>query len=138
MLLVDVAAFWVVPRLDAPPRFWGSEIETVEVGGRTLRLVRVDYQSGLRGVDSLGGLDGALFVLPRTMSTGHGMGMDRVLMPLDVAFFDPAGRFVDRQTMTLCDPGACPGYYPDGEWRFAIEAPAGELSWIDEGSVLRR
>jgi len=127
-----------VPRLDIPPRFWGSEIETVEVDGRTLRLVHVDYQNGLRGVDSLGGLDGALFVLPRTMSNGHGMGMDRVPIPLDVAFFDPAGRFVDRHTMALCESGACPGYYPDGAWQFAIEAPAGALQWIDEGSILRR
>jgi uncharacterized membrane protein (UPF0127 family) len=127
-----------VPRLDIPPRFWGSAIETVEVDGRVLRLVHVDYQNGLRGVSSLGGLDGALFVLPRAMSTGHGMGMDRVLMPLDVAFFDPAGLFVSRHTMALCDAGACPGYYPDGDWQLAIEAPAGELSWIDEGSVLRR
>ncbi|HEX5013750.1 MAG TPA: DUF192 domain-containing protein [Candidatus Limnocylindrales bacterium] len=138
VLLADVVAFWVVPRFDIPPEFWGSEIETVDVDARELRLVRVDYQDGLRNVASLGGLDGALFVLPRTMTTGHGMGMDRVLMPLDVVFFDAAGRFVDRHTMDLCEPGACPGYYPGGEWQFAIEAPAGALSWIGEGSVLRR
>ena len=138
VVVVGVQAAWVVPRLDVPVRFWLSPLSTVSIDGRQLRLVNVGYADGLRNTPSLGALDGALFVLPETMSAGHGMGMDRVLIPLDVVFFDPAGRFVDRHTMALCTSGSCPGYYPRRAWQFAIEAPAGALAWMKEGSVLRR
>jgi len=137
-VLLFGAGLWATGRLDVPPQFWASDIETVDVDGRQLRLVHVGYADGLRNTPSLGALDGALFVLPETMSAGHGMGMDRVLIPLDVAFFDPAGQFIDRHTMALCTSGSCPGYYPRRAWQFAIEAPAGALAWMKEGSVLRR
>jgi len=138
VVVVGLQAAWVASRLDIPMRFWLSQLSTISIDGRQLRVVHVDYQSGLREVPSLGALDGALFELPSTMSSGHGMGMDRVLIPLDVAFFDSNGRFVDRYTMAVCSTGNCPGYYPTRSWQFAIEAPAGELAWVTEGSVLRR
>ena len=40
---------------------WASPLRVVTVDGRELRVVEVEYASGLRHVDSLGGLDGALF-----------------------------------------------------------------------------
>jgi uncharacterized membrane protein (UPF0127 family) len=129
---------WVAPRLEVPARFWLAPVSTVRVDDRELRVVEVDYASGLRGVDSLGGLDGALFVLPQVMSEGHGMGMRGTLIDLDVAFFDPDGRFVGRHTMAVCETQVCPAYRPTAPWQFAIEAPAGALAWIGEGSVLRR
>jgi uncharacterized membrane protein (UPF0127 family) len=136
VVLVAVTATWVGPRLDVPVRFWGSPLRVVTVDGRELRVVEVEYASGLRHVDSLGGLDGALFRFDRPLSIGNGMGMAGTLMDLDVVFFDPEGRSIDRFTMTVCETQDCPGYYPSRPWQFAIEAPAGALDWIQEGAQL--
>jgi uncharacterized membrane protein (UPF0127 family) len=136
VVLVVVVVTWVVPRLDVPVRFWASPIRVVTVDGRELRLVEVEYASGLRHTDSLGGLDGALFRFDQPLSTGKGMGMAGTLMDLDVVFFDPDGRAIDRHTMTVCTTQNCPGYYPSRPWQYAIEAPAGALEWIEAGAVL--
>jgi uncharacterized membrane protein (UPF0127 family) len=138
VVLVAVAVIWVGPRLDVPVRFWGSPLPVVTVDGRELRVVEVEYASGLRHVDSLGGLDGALFRFDRPLSIGNGMGMAGTLIDLDVVFFDPNGRAIDRFTMTVCETQDCPGYYPSRPWQFAIEAPAGALDWVEEGAELRR
>jgi hypothetical protein len=84
----------VAPRLDVPTAFWPSQIETVAIDGRPLRVVRVGYNQGLREVETLGGLDGALFVLDHVADTDAGMGTFDTRMPLGVAFFDAAGRFI--------------------------------------------
>ena len=136
MVLVAVTASWIAPRLDIPVRFWGNPVRVVTVDGRELRVVEVEYQSGLRHVDSLLGLDGALFRFDRPLSTGKGMGMAGTLMDLDVVFFDPDGRAIERHTMTVCRTQDCPGYYPSRPWQFAIEAPAGALEWVQEGAQL--
>ena len=113
-------------------------IESVSIDGRELRVVRVGYTRGLREVESLGGLDGALFVLDEVASTSAGMGMGDTPIPLDVAFFDPAGQFIDRFTMPVCDIEDCPAYFPTRPWQFAIEAPAGDLACIPTTAILRR
>jgi uncharacterized membrane protein (UPF0127 family) len=137
-VLVGVTASWVVPRLDVPIPFWLSPIETVAVGDRNLRVVRVTFAQGLRAVPTLGGLDAALFVLDSPAPTTAGMGMDEVLVPLDVVFFDRDGRFTDRFLMPTCATDACPAYFPTRPWQFAIEAPAGELEWIPDDALLVR
>ena len=129
---------WLVPRLDVPMEFWMPPIESVSIDGRELRVVRVGYTRGLREVESLGGLDGALFVLDEVASTSAGMGMGDTPIPLDVAFFDPAGQFIDRFTMPVCDIEDCPAYFPTRPWQFAIEAPAGDLACIPTTAILRR
>jgi len=136
--LVIWGVAWLVPRIGVPDRFWLSPRETVSVGGRELHVVRVGYATGLRQVPSLGGLDGALFALDRAASPDHGMGMDSTLMPLDVAFFDADGYFIERFTMPVCRAEECPTYTPSQPWQFAIEAPAGALGWISHGAVLVR
>ena len=136
VVLILVVVTWVVPRLDVPVRFWGSPIRVVTVDGRELRVVEVEYASGLRHTDSLGGLDGALFRFDQPLSTGKGMGMAGTLMDLDVVFFDPDRRAIDRHTMTVCTTQDCPGYYPSRPWQYAIEAPAGALEWVEEGAQL--
>ncbi len=132
------AGAWVAPRLDVPTEFWLAPIETVWVDGRQLRVVRVGYNQGLREVETLGGLDGALFVLDQVAGTDAGMGMFDTRIPLDVVFFDPAGRFITRYTMPVCESEDCPGFYPTRPWQFAIEAPAGDLSWIAGTATLTR
>jgi uncharacterized membrane protein (UPF0127 family) len=138
-VLAAIAAAWLIPRLDVPPRFWLSPISDVRIADRRLRVVHVDYASGLRHVDSLGGLDGALFQFERPLPIQKGMGMAGTLIPLDVVFFDADGRAIDRFTMPVCTAmSGCPGYFPRRPWQFAIEAPAGALTWVDEGAPLRR
>jgi uncharacterized membrane protein (UPF0127 family) len=132
-----VSLFWLSPRLDVPVQLWASAIRVVSVDGRQLRVAEVEYSSGLRHVPSLGGLDGALFAFDTVLTTDKGMGMAGTLIPLDVVFFDPEGRFIDRYTMPVCETQECPGYFPRRPWQYAIEAPAGTLDWIDEGSQLQ-
>jgi uncharacterized membrane protein (UPF0127 family) len=135
--LVAVGA-WLVPRLDVPSQFWFSPMEAVSIDGRALRVVQVGYNQGLRTVETLGGLDGALFVLDHVADIESGMGMFDTRMALDVVFFDASGRFITRYTMPVCESEDCPAYYPARPWQFAIEAPAGSLSWIADSATLAR
>jgi uncharacterized membrane protein (UPF0127 family) len=59
-------------------------------------------------------------------------------MPLDVAFFDADGHFIERFTMPVCHAERCPTYTPARPWQFAIEAPTGALTWIPQGAILVR
>jgi uncharacterized membrane protein (UPF0127 family) len=133
-----VVGVWTVPRIGVPGRFWLVPLETVSVAGRDLRVARVTYAQGLREVETLGTLDAALFVLDEPASAEAGMGMDGTRMPLDVVFFDPGGRFLVRHTMPVCAADDCPGYFPTAAWQFAIEGPAGSLSWIPADAHLAR
>ena len=100
--------------------------------------MRVNYEEGLREVESLGSLKGALFVLDRPASVESGIGMDDTVIPLDVIFFDPSGRFISRYTMPICEDENCPTFYPTRAWQSAIEGPAGTLSWVPEDAQLIR
>lgn len=133
-----MAVVWLAPRTDVPTQFWLLPLDRVYVGDREIRVVRVDYGPGLRGVSSLGGLDAALFVLDGVASPGNGMGMDGVIIPLDVVFFAPDGRYVERFTMPICESEPCQGYVPPAPWQFALEGPAGSLAWVSEEMTLRR
>ena len=134
--IVVLGLLWVAPRVGVPTEFWFSPIETVTVDGRELRVVRVDYAQGLRGVRSLGNLDGALFALDQVAPTDAGMGMDDTLMPLDVVFFDPDGRFIVRHTMPVCHSTDCSVFFSNRPWQFAIEAPAESLAWMPATAAL--
>ena len=89
---------------------------------------------GLMGVDDLGGLDGMLFVFEKT--TDGGFWMKNTPIPLDIAFFDAGGALVDVLTMEPCTEDPCPVYHASDTYRFAVEAPAGDLNFVGEGSIL--
>jgi uncharacterized membrane protein (UPF0127 family) len=89
---------------------------------------------GLMGVTDLGGLDGMLFVF-QSESNG-GFWMKDTLIPLDIAFFDGAGVLVDELTMEPCTADPCPSYRSRGSYRYAVEAPAGDLGFVVPGSRL--
>ena len=89
---------------------------------------------GLMGVDDLGGLDGMLFVFEK--NTDGGFWMKNTLISLDIAFFDAGGAFVDSFTMEPCTGDPCPVYHASDTYRFTVEAPAGDLSFVGEGSIL--
>ena len=90
---------------------------------------------GLMGVTELGGLDGMLFVFEADSESGF--WMRDTLIPLDIAFFAFDRIFVDKLTMVPCTTDDCPLYHATGPYRYAIEAPEGDLGFVTEASTLR-
>ena len=80
---------------------------------------------GLMFVDDLLDLDGMLFIFDS--DTSGGFWMKDTLLPLDIAFFDARGRFVDGFAMEPCQADPCPVYYPSGSYRYALEMEAGTM-----------
>ena len=111
---------------------------TISIDNRDLTVAVADTPQargrGLMGITDLGGLDGMLFVFDNDIEAGF--WMKDTLIPLDVAFFDAEGRAVDRLSIEPCTADPCPTYNAAGPYRFAVEAPAGDLSFVGEGSVL--
>ncbi len=91
-------------------------------------------QQGLMNVEDIGDLDGMLFVFDSDASSGF--WMKNTLIPLDIAFFDVDGEFVDGFSMEPCTTADCPTYRPSGSYRFALEVPAGAMP--DNVQVLER
>lgn len=89
---------------------------------------------GLMGVTDLGDLDGMLFVFGSDTETGF--WMKDTLIPLDIAFFTEGGAFVDLLRMEPCTEEPCPVYAAASPYRYAIEAPAGDLAFVGSGSKL--
>jgi uncharacterized membrane protein (UPF0127 family) len=89
---------------------------------------------GLMGVTELGEREGMLFIFDTDVETGF--WMKDTLIPLDIAFFDSSGSFVDGFTMEPCPEDPCPAYTPSGSYRYAVETGAGDLATVGPGSVL--
>ena len=110
----------------------GFETSTITVGNREIVVAVADTpdkrSQGLMGVTDLGGLDGMLFVFQ--VDSDAGFWMKNTLIPLDIAFFAVEGTFVDSLTMAPCTEDPCPTYRPSGSYRFALEAPAGDLAFV--------
>lgn len=62
--------------------------------------------------------------------------MQDTVIPLDITFFDDAGRFVDGFTMTPCETTPCASYAASGPYAYAVEVPAGSQPDIGAGSTL--
>ncbi|MCP4304129.1 MAG: DUF192 domain-containing protein [bacterium] len=90
-------------------------------------------QQGLMNVTELGALDGMVFVFDQDSSGGF--WMKNTFIPLDIAFFDAEGEFVDGFVMEPCTTADCPIYRPSGSYRFALEMPAGDMSPDPQGLV---
>ena len=91
-------------------------------------------QRGLMFVRDLGDLQGMVFVFEEELSGGF--WMKNTLIPLDIAFFDTSGEFVGSLTMEPCQADPCPTYEVGRMYRYAVEAPAGNLSHLDTTSIL--
>ncbi len=117
----------------------GFDTTTITIDDRALTVAVADTpekrSQGLMGVTDLGGLDGMLFVFPSDGDVGF--WMKNTLIPLDIAFFTANGAFVDRFTMQPCTEDPCPSYDPAGTYRYAVEAPAGDLAFVGSSSMLR-
>jgi hypothetical protein len=132
LVLLVVAILFAGCGSDEPTGLDGFETSTITVDGREL-IVAVaetpDQRSqGLMGVTDLGGLDGMLFVFQA--DSDGGFWMKNTLIPLDIVFFTADGGFVDALTMVPCVEDPCPTYRPDGSYRYALEALAGDLAFV--------
>ncbi|MCJ7781048.1 MAG: DUF192 domain-containing protein [Acidimicrobiia bacterium] len=138
MLAVSLSLMLAACGSGDPVGVEGFETTTITIDVRELTVAVADKPAlrsrGLMGVTDLGGLDGMLFVFQS--DTEGGFWMKNTLIALDIAFFDDGGGFVDRFTMEPCIEDPCPGYRPSGPYRYAVEAPAGDLDFVTEGSVL--
>lgn len=111
--------------------FFEYTATSVEVGSVQLEVVLADEpverSQGLRYRESAGAYDGMLFVYPELVGTSF--TMSAVQAPLDIGFYDPAGRVVARLRMKPCAGtyDECPLYSAGEDFQYALETPAGEL-----------
>lgn len=103
------------------------------VGGDCRRVVVADdvdeRATGLMRRRDLGPYYGMLFVFGATSTSAF--TMSDVPVPLDIGFYDAAGRPVDRLEMQPCpgkSPAECPVYRAKGPYRYALETLGGGLS----------
>ncbi len=108
------------------------------IGGDCRRIVVADAVDergvGLMRRRDLGPYDGMLFVFGRT--TQSSFTMSNVPVPLDIGFYDDAGRPVDRLLMQPCPDRSvlqCPSYRSRRPYSYAVETlkdglPDGGLS----------
>ncbi len=90
------------------------------------------HARGLMGRRDLAGYDGMVFRFPRDQSGPF--YMRNVPVPLSVAWFDSAGRFVSSAEMAPCgDQDDCPRYFSSRPYRFALEVPGGGLEGVGVG-----
>lgn len=85
-------------------------------------------------VESLGSLDGMIFVYGAETQVGH--WMKDTLIPLDIAYFDADGSLVSYTTMTPCLEGDCPSYPAAGPSSYAVEVAAGVFEGLPDGALL--
>lgn len=138
LILVGLMALVAGCGSDEPAGLEGFETSTITVDGRGLAVAVAASPSqrsqGLMGVADLGSLDGMLFVFPA--DSDGGFWMKNTLIPLDIVFFTADGGFVDSLTMAPCTEDPCPTYRPGGSYRYALEAPAGDLAFVTPTSRL--
>lgn len=110
----------------------------VRLDGEARRLlVAPPDGSGMRGRAGFDGADGMLFDPGREVAPGSVVFvMDGVAAPLDIAWFDRDGRFVESTTMPVCPAAPCPHHAPARAWRWAVEAPAGALAGLTGKALL--
>ena len=83
-------------------------------------------------VTDLAGYEGMLFVWEA--DTGGGFWMRNTPTPLSIAWYAADGSFVSSAEMAPCgDSDQCPTYYPEGDYRFALETFQGDLATLGAG-----
>lgn len=111
--------------------------QRITLDGRQLEVI-VAGRDGMRGRD-FGDADGMLFTFEQDQDPGATrFVMDGVTMPLDIAYFDSAGRWLGTTTMEPCLQGPCQAFESPAPFRYALEAPAGGyLMELPADAVLR-
>ncbi len=93
-----------------------------------------ERSQGLMNVADLGDLDGMLFVWEQP--TAQTFWMKDTLLPLDIAFFDATGSYVDSFSMEPCVAEPCDSYQPAGSYTHAIEVPQTGFAALTSGAKL--
>jgi uncharacterized protein len=127
------------PMGDAPVDDVGETVITITdaSGNVTACCVMVaanpaQRERGLMEVTDLAGYEGMLFAWDA--DTSGGFWMRNTPTPLDIAWYAADGSFVSAVEMEPCgDSDSCPTYYPEGDYRFALETFQGELATIGAG-----
>ena len=92
-----------------------------------------ERQKGLQGREKLEPDSGMLFIFdePKILS----FWMKDTLIPLDILFFGPQGKYIGGTVMTPCTADPCPTYTSAKEASLALEVPAGfrEFYGIEQG-----
>jgi uncharacterized membrane protein (UPF0127 family) len=126
------------PESTVPPQLEGFGTDVVDLDGDAWTVAVADTPAlrsqGLMGVTNLGPLEGMLFVFAE--DTTANFHMEDTLIPLDIAFFTEDGLLVSTTRMVPCSEDPCPTYAAAGPYRYALEAPAGELSALDSEATL--
>jgi hypothetical protein len=107
----------------------GFPTTEISLDGRIWTVALADSselrQQGLMFVEDLGDLNGMLFVFEQERTGAF--WMKNTLIALDIVFFDDDGAFVGGLSMVPCEADPCPLYDVGLPYRFALEAPAGDL-----------
>jgi uncharacterized membrane protein (UPF0127 family) len=91
-----------------------------------------ERQRGLMQRKDLAGYDGMIFRFDA--DADEAFYMRNTPLPLSIAWFDSAGRFVSATDMAPCaDREGCPLFAATGPYRFALEVPKGRLPALDVG-----
>ena len=109
---------------------------SVTLDGRPWRVLG-GGSDGMRGTAGFRGAEGMLFDRGAEVDPGSVFFvMDGVAFPLDIAWFDGAGRLVGTATMPVCPAEPCPRHAAPGPFRWAIEAPVNAFADLPAGAVL--
>jgi uncharacterized membrane protein (UPF0127 family) len=112
--------------------FTGLTEVRLGIGGDCRHVVVADSTderaTGLMRRSNLGSYDGMLFVFDAPISSSF--TMSEVPVPLDIGWYDAAGRPVDRLLMQPCPDRSvsdCPVYRSRGSYTYAFETLGGQL-----------
>lgn len=149
---VTLAPTTTAPPATGPPTTTEPPVVPAELAGLEVRAISIvdgeltyslrvavaddaaERTRGLMGVADLGDLDGMLFIYdPPTTST---FWMEDTLIPLDIAFFDADGNWVNNFTMPLCLDQECENYSAEGEYVYAVEVPEAGFAALTPAAVI--
>jgi uncharacterized membrane protein (UPF0127 family) len=83
---------------------------------------------GLMGVTSLGGYDGMVFLYGSPVEESY--WMKDTITPLQIAFLDSGGAYLEQFDMAPCTTDPCPTFRPKSPFLMAVETFAGQLSTV--------
>ena len=111
-------------------------VRTVTLDGERWEVL-VGTSDGMRDLPDFAGKDAMIFIYDEEVDHRAARWvMDRVVMPLDIAWFDGGGVMVGRTTMPICSDVPCPLYQAPAPYRWVLEAPVGAFDHLPDDARL--